>query len=153
MTNLLMLPYYPANTPEYDRIRHRIRYNKKIKTTHIKMGIRSGYKKEFRNNHKKEISLWSKKYNSKLKRSVYNHYGSKCVCCGEKDQRFLTLDHKYNNGGHHRKKVGAGTKTYRWLIKNNFPPIIQILCWNCNCGKMMNNGICPHRSPYKIEYN
>ena len=45
----------------------------------------------------------------------------------------------------------AGIKTksskfYLWLKRNNFPPGYQVLCWNCNCGRSINNGICPHKT-------
>lgn len=26
----------------------------------------------------------------------------------------------------------------------NYPEGYQVLCYNCNCGKSINNGICPH---------
>ena len=33
---------------------------------------------------------------------------------------------------------------YIWLKNNNFPEGFQVLCFNCNCGKARNKGICPH---------
>lgn len=92
-----------------------------------------------------------KKYNSKAKArrrlKVIKHYSNgdnKCVCCGEPNIRFLTIDHCNNDGGIHRKTIGA-RRIYQWLINHNFPPGYQILCWNCNCGRAMNGGICPHK--------
>ena len=40
----------------------------------------------------------------------------------------------------------GGTKFYRWLKRNNFPEGFQVLCFNCNCGKEINKGVCPHKS-------
>ena len=72
-------------------------------------------------------------------------YGGKCVCCGEQNIYFLTIDHTYNDGNEHRKEVPAAV-LYRWLEKNGYPKDrFQILCWNCNMGKRLNNGVCPHK--------
>jgi hypothetical protein len=30
-------------------------------------------------------------------------------------------------------------------VRNGFPPGYQVLCMNCNHGKRMNNGVCPHK--------
>ena len=65
-------------------------------------------------------------------------------------KEFLVLDHINNDGAAHRKSMknksdGFGIQLYRWIIKNNFPPIFQVLCANCNMGKEMNGGVCPHK--------
>ena len=72
--------------------------------------------------------------------------GHKCVCCGETGKRFLTIDHINNDGNKHRKDLGSPDSEvlYRWLKKHNYPPGFQVLCWNCNIGKMLNGGVCPH---------
>ncbi len=83
-----------------------------------------------------------------LKDIVYTKYGGyHCACCGEETKQFLTLDHVENNGAVHRKqlKSRAPKMLYRWIIKNNFPTSFQVLCYNCNCGKARNNGVCPHK--------
>lgn len=33
---------------------------------------------------------------------------------------------------------------YRWAILNGFPDELQLLCFNCNCGRQRNGGVCPH---------
>ena len=76
--------------------------------------------------------------------------GYKCVCCGESEPSFMTLDHINNDGADFRRKVygkrtAAGYHTYIWLAKNGYPNIVQVLCMNCNHGKRMNKGICPHQ--------
>lgn len=80
---------------------------------------------------------------------VLQHYGGKCVCCCEADLRFLTLDHVNDDGSSHRKDITVvygGYAIISWAIKNNFPPTLQVLCFNCNCGKQINGGVCPHKS-------
>ena len=94
-------------------------------------------------NNKEAIQLADKERIHKKKMIVYNHYSNndiKCKCCGEKDEVFLSLDHIYNNGAHHRSKCKV---TYHWIIKNNFPPIFQVLCMNCNWSRRFGN-TCPH---------
>lgn len=84
-----------------------------------------------------------KKSNMKARLECLNHYSNgipKCVCCEEKEIMFLALDHIDGGGNKHRK--GKGNIT-RWIIKNNFPPIFQILCHNCNLAKGFY-GKCPH---------
>ena len=86
-----------------------------------------------------------------VREKVFAAYGGyKCVCCGETEPTFLTLDHIDNDGGEFRKKelgnrTMAGYHTYRWLMQNKFPKTVQVMCMNCQHGKLMNNGICPHQ--------
>lgn len=86
----------------------------------------------------------AKKYYHKLKDQVLAAYGAFCACCGETERPFLTFDHKNNDGADHRRKIGFGHVFYRWMIDNNFPDSIQVLCFNCNSGKHNNGGVCPH---------
>ena len=93
----------------------------------------------------------SRKHRKKVRDQVFKGYGGyKCVCCGETEPMFLTLDHINNDGAEFRTKhfgnrTSAGYHTYKWLIKNNFPDDVQVMCMNCQHGKLMNNGICPHQ--------
>jgi hypothetical protein len=87
-----------------------------------------------------------KKYHQNLKLSVLEAYGSKCECCQEKEPMFLTIDHINGGGNKHREEVGGGFRMYRWLKKNSFPTGYRILCYNCNCGRSVNGGICPHKT-------
>lgn len=103
----------------------------------------------FKNYYKEHPDLYKKsrkKYYEKIKQIVFNHYGSVCVCCGEREQKFLTIDHKNNDGANFRNKKGIkGNSIFFWIIRNNFPNSLQILCWNCNYGKYLGDGICPHQ--------
>lgn len=78
---------------------------------------------------------------------VFEHYGLKCVCCGESELMFLTIDHINGGGSQHRREEGfsSGQGFYHWLVKNEFPEGFQTLCMNCNLGKHRNGGVCPHR--------
>lgn len=84
-----------------------------------------------------------KRCRQKIKNAVFDAYGRKCVCCGESEQSFLTIDHK--NGGGRQHRAECHHHLYRWLFKNNFPNEFQTLCWNCNSGREINGGICPHQ--------
>jgi hypothetical protein len=82
----------------------------------------------------------------KLRREVFDQYGSICQCCGESNFLFLQLDHVNNDGAKERKELGlvGGHSFYRYLKKQNYPEGYQVLCANCNFGKRMNKGVCPH---------
>ena len=75
---------------------------------------------------------------------ILNHYGARCACCGEVEPMFLTIDHVNNDGNVKRAEQGVSTRLYKWIVKNGFPDDFQVLCYNCNCGKHRNGGICPH---------
>lgn len=88
------------------------------------------------------------------KKKILDHYGWTCNCCGEANPLFLTVDHVHNDGFRDRHPGGAklsGLALYRKIIKEGFPKRYQILCMNCNHGKRMNNGICPHNSILENE--
>ena len=95
---------------------------------------------------RKEIAL---NYYYRLQHQAIEAYGGyKCACCDETEPLFLTLDHIDNDGNAFRKKHGFhhhGSKFYKWLRDNNYPPGYQVLCSNCNHGKHRNKGICPHQ--------
>jgi hypothetical protein len=111
--------------------------------------------------HRKKVGLkaynarmrtFQKKNYPKIKAKVFNHYGWQCACCGETEKLFLQIDHIHNDGAQHRKelKMSSGTAFYYWLINNSFPDDYQTLCVNCNWGKLMNGGICPHQDKKNV---
>ena len=94
---------------------------------------------------------WGKhyaEYRRVTREKVFDHYGRVCACCGELDDRFLTIDHVNGNGNAHRKSISpknkGGYAIYTWFVANDFPSGFQTLCWNCNLGKY-HYGICPHK--------
>lgn len=89
----------------------------------------------------------------KLRKQCIEHYGGKCVCCGETTYEFLAFDHKNNDGNKQREETKVlGSGFVRWLIDNNFPDDIQILCHNCNCARGWY-GTCPHQRVRSNENN
>lgn len=80
----------------------------------------------------------------RLKREAYDVYGHVCACCGESEPLFLSIDHMNNDGYAHRKLLGRKTLIYLWLKRHGYPRTFQVLCMNCNYGKRMNGGVCPH---------
>jgi hypothetical protein len=88
-------------------------------------------------------------YRQRVREEVIDHYGRICVCCGETEFVFLTIDHINGGGNKHRKSLRkSGTSSsidlLRWIKNRGFPPDFQVLCWNCNHAKCIA-GICPHR--------
>jgi len=80
-----------------------------------------------------------------LKLKILAHYGLFCACCGESEPVFLTLDHVDGGGREHCRQIKVGgTSFYRWLISHGFPAGFRTLCFNCNSGRQVNGGICPH---------
>jgi hypothetical protein len=88
----------------------------------------------------------------RVKDAVFGAYGGYvCACCGETEPLFMSIDHINNDGAKWRKetlgsRMATGWQTYRWLFKNSFPEGYQVLCMNCNFGKRMNGGVCPHQT-------
>lgn len=86
------------------------------------------------------------------KKIVFDHYGGRCACCGETEPCFLAIDHIDGDGNNHRKKIGKwGSSFFKWLIANDFPEGFQVLCHNCNMGKHLNGGECPHKSKPRMS--
>jgi len=80
----------------------------------------------------------------RIKLAVILAYGSICACCGESNEAFLTLDHVEGGGNQHRKMNGS-LNSWRWARANGFPKILQLSCMNCNQGRYINGGVCPHQ--------
>lgn len=99
--------------------------------------------KELRLLNQETYNRKKKEYYLKVRTEVIKHYGGKCICCGEDRIPFLALDHIEGNGNKHRKLIKTTAMTY-WARKNNYPPIFQVLCHNCNMAKHYQ-GICPHK--------
>jgi hypothetical protein len=101
----------------------------------------------------KHRASWNKRAQRErqsLRDTVLDHYGPRCFCCGETIKDFLTIDHKNNDGGRHRKLLSGSNKSktdlmYRQIIALGFPDWIQIACMNCNWARARRPGnICPH---------
>lgn len=88
------------------------------------------------------------RYRDKIKDIVFASYGGyQCACCGETRKSMLQLDHLENDGSRQRVAAGCskgGIGFYRWIVANNFPKILQVLCANCNWSKK-KHGVCEHQ--------
>ena len=90
-------------------------------------------------------SDWQKKYCSKIRIKILEHYGGtppKCACCGENHIEFLCIDHINGEG---KIKGLAGNSFYFWVVKNNYPSYLRVLCHNCNMA-LGFYGYCPHHN-------
>lgn len=76
---------------------------------------------------------------------ILDAYGARCLCCGESEPRFLTIDHVNGDGRQHRLELGGSNRRLLLdIIRRGFPAEYQVLCFNCNCGRQRNGGVCPH---------
>jgi hypothetical protein len=93
---------------------------------------------------RKRIS--KKKYSLNIKKTIIDAYGGSCVCCGESEPLFLTIDHINGGGRKHNEQIKKyGQDFYAWLYKNNLPQSeYRLLCYNCNCCHQMY-GKCYHQ--------
>jgi hypothetical protein len=84
-------------------------------------------------------------YKLSYKDQCYQIYGGYiCNCCGETNKMFLTLDHINNDGANDRRSSSSRSNKYERILKEK--PELQVLCYNCNCGRYRNGGICPHKN-------
>lgn len=86
---------------------------------------------------------------------LYERYGGNvCACCGESERMFLSLDHVNNDGAAHRRSMSKDAENTfpnyaalrNDLRRRGWPPVLQVLCHNCNIGKARNGGTCPHKT-------
>lgn len=97
----------------------------------------SAKKKIYRVKNAVRIAQVKKNRSIKIKFDAISHYSDGRLCCAlcqEPDLRFLCLDHRDGGGTQHRAKQPGvrGKSVYWWAKKNNYPPIFQVLCYNCN---------------------
>lgn len=89
----------------------------------------------------------------RLKTDMFNAYGNACACCGETERGFLSVDHVQNDGADERRAFGRGGATMRVyaLAKElGYPKDrYRLLCFNCNMGRQLNGGTCPHLTATK----
>ena len=111
----------------------------------------SNRKTWYHKHHTKNLARMSR-YRNTLRDEILSHYGGgliACVCCGEATREFLALDHVVPVGrGHNGKtKTGvprSGLALFCWIKRMDFPDGFRVLCHNCNLGRSINAGVCPH---------
>lgn len=125
----------------YDKI-----YYQKNKTR--KDAINKIWQKNHFEQYRKLRTKGMKRYRDRLKLAAFIHYSSnppKCACCNDYHLEFLALDHKNGGGNKHRKMIPhTGSYIYLWVKRNNYPPLFQVLCHNCNFAKSAYK-VCPHQ--------
>jgi hypothetical protein len=78
-------------------------------------------------------------YCARVKAIILGHYGEQCACCGSAE--LLSVDHINGNGALHREELFGDSRNYhamafyRWIIDNDFPDDLQVLCKSCNSSK------------------
>jgi hypothetical protein len=99
---------------------------------------------EQKQKHLDNCKAYNKKKRLERKILVISHYTNGKMCCmnpkcevpgGAKDIRALQADHIGGGGRNHAKAISF--HMYEWIIKNNYPVGIQILCANCNIIKKL----------------
>ena len=101
---------------------------------------------KWRRENPQKVNKIQRDRHTKFKGLVFDGYGNKCYCCGEEEALFLNLDHVNGNGKQDRKEHGGNQTNFLLsIIKRDFPKEYRILCFNCNCGRQLNNGVCPHK--------
>lgn len=101
-------------------------------------------------NHREERVQKARRNRRELKMKVLGHYGGQCDCCGEVRLEFLTIDHINGGGTEHRRSTGLSADGfYRWIVREDYPDILRVLCFNCNCALGMF-GYCPHKEGTRL---
>lgn len=104
--------------------------------------------KQLRKDCKECVNKRVRKKWKELREEIFNYYGWKCTCCGETIKEFLSLDHINNDGFKDKNPNGdkkSGKELYLLVKKQGFPDKYQTLCMNCNWGKKIGKGVCPHK--------
>jgi len=122
-----------------DKVKKNIR-EKRYYDTH-KIEVAKCYK-QYREAHKDKLSKYMKKYYKTYKYNMQRRsdrliltaqagYGGKCLFCEENRSEALVFHHVNEDGNEHRKEY-TNNKFYQWIIENNFPNDIILLCANCH---------------------
>ena len=138
----------PSDDPSYQRWR---RKNLEAERARSRLNMKLWYEKN------RDRALTAQASNKqKLMREFFARFGSECLCCGETEPAFLTVDHVEPLGGSaHKRRLAAGkgqfahrhVSTYTMVLdlkKRGWPAHeMQVLCMNCNLAKR-RIGVCPH---------
>ena len=129
----------------YERIKQKMREKYQSDSEYrSKMLERS--KENRRTKHRAYYLAYNLAHHAKVRSDVINYYSggkSECACCGEKQNRFLSIDHINGQRGIARDKKEQGLNLYIRLRRENYPDGFQVLCHNCNHAKGVR-GECPH---------
>lgn len=93
--------------------------------------------------HRERQLQYVKDYRIRIRKTVIEMYGGKCVRCGESDYRCLQLDHIHGGGIKELRSYGGTISVYLKALKH--PEKYQLLCANCNWKKRYENDECSKR--------
>ena len=120
---------------------------------------RTAYNREWRRRNPDKVRAWratrsqyNKTWYEKRLQVLGEMYGNKCVCCGETERMFLTIDHIDGVPSDHLtssgKRIGGNqlmNRLFQYFETHGVrDPRCQMLCFNCNLGSERNDGMCPH---------
>lgn len=77
-----------------------------------------------------------------LKLEMIAAYGGRCSCCSETHPAFLAMDHV---NGRDAEDTRLGDASWAHAKKLGWPDTFTCLCHNCNQGRQINGGVCPHK--------
>lgn len=132
---------------EWRRAYYRMRYQNEPET---RAGRQDDHREWLEQPGKKEYAkVCNSAWREEMKEMCLRAYGGnppRCYCCGETNIAFLTIDHLDNDGAEHRRALEKKQLFYAELVRSGFPRDrnLAVACWNCNCGRKANKGICPH---------
>ena len=136
----MICPWCQHEHPEY--IRQRTRRRGALHCSSVCHHRKREYCAQARAKNPELANQRGREHRARLRDQFLSVYGRICACCGEVNPKFLTIDHINNDGSAYRNR---GECSYSWIIKNNFPDNLQILCWNCNVAKSKYGG-CVNKS-------
>jgi hypothetical protein len=136
----------------YDLLRTKISFDVKTRRARLPGDEAEKARKRSRDWYRSNIERAKKSTRERsttIRAEMIRAYGGRCACCGESNPLFLTIDHIDNDGAEHRRKLGVGRQSgsavMMDLYKRKWPQEgFRLLCFNCNCGRQRNGGICPH---------
>lgn len=102
----------------------------------------AGYQRTYFQRHPDRVRQRARAYGDRIREEGYAALGGCCACCGETEPAFLTVDHV--NGRTPEDSFGSQLHMLLWLRKEGYPEGYRLLCFNCNCGRERNGGVCPH---------
>jgi hypothetical protein len=118
---------------------------------------RKKYHRAYHRRNRKWLCQKAVLYRRQRKLLVLKHYSKgkkpRCRCCKVTTLAFLTLDHIKGRGNKDREKFGEGATFYQALIRRRFPKGFQVLCGNCQMGKLIHHGFCPHHPKIDLRLN
>ena len=140
-----MSEYTPEQVAKFERMQVSRR---KASANYAKAKPEAGRRAALKHYYKDGSSLAKARY-LRIKREFLSAYGGKCSCCGEVEEKFLTVGHPNGNGAEHRKQFKSSTALILHLKAENWPKgEVEIQCWNCNEAERYYK-VCPHKEAVK----